>query len=292
MQRSILLTTAAMFAVALAACSNQDPAAETNLAAAPVSSGPIPDFSGTWRGVGDVEPPPEGRGPVAENADYPPQGRRGPEGDFPGQNQTQQMPNPNDPLLQPWAKAQLQAQLERMVAGEIILPAHTMCRPSGTPGNHRVSEPMRILQTATQVTLLYHQGPEIRHIYLDVPHTENPQPTWYGESVGHYENGELVVDTIATNDKTQVDRIFTPHTEAMHVTERFRLIDRDNFEVVYTVTDPMTFTEPWTGVKRYRRVPADGPLGSGFLEQRCSENNMDGLTGEERDIPKDETPDF
>src|SRR5688572_22087503 len=173
MRKSMLFAT---LAVALTACSNNEP---TPAATATVSTGPIPDFSGTWRGQGDVMPPAEGRGPVAENAAYPPQGRRPPEGDFPGQNQTQQMPNPNDPLLKPWAKAQLQAQLERMVAGEIILPAHAMCRPSGTPGNHRVSEPMRILQTPTQVTLLYHQGPEIRHIYLDVPHTQNPKPSWY-----------------------------------------------------------------------------------------------------------------
>ena len=65
---------------------------------------------------------------------------------------------------------------------------------------------------------------QLRRIYLNVPHSSNPQPSWYGESVGHYENGDtLVVDTIGMNDKTYVDNYRTPHTDKLHVVERFTL---------------------------------------------------------------------
>ena len=60
---------------------------------------------------------------------------------------------------------------------------------------------------------------------MNVPHSKNPKPSWYGESVGHYEGDELVVDTIGLNDKTFVDNYRTPHTDQIHVVERFKLIE-------------------------------------------------------------------
>ena len=70
------------------------------------------------------------------------------------------------------------------------------------------------------------QGEQIaRQIYLDVPHSANPKPSWYGELVGHYEGDTLVVDTIGLNSKTFVDHYRTPHTEKLHVVERWRMIE-------------------------------------------------------------------
>ena len=65
---------------------------------------------------------------------------------------------------------------------------------------------------------------QVRHIYLNVPHSANPKPSWYGESVGHYEGGDtLVIDTIGQTDRTFADNYRTPHSEKLHVTERFHL---------------------------------------------------------------------
>ena len=67
---------------------------------------------------------------------------------------------------------------------------------------------------------------QLRRVYLNEPHSANPKPSWYGESVGHYENGDtLVVDTIGMNDRTYVDNYRTPHTTQLHVVERFKLVD-------------------------------------------------------------------
>jgi hypothetical protein len=65
----------------------------------------------------------------------------------------------------------------------------------------------------------------VRHIRMDVAHSKNSGPSWYGESVGHHEGGELVIDTIGPNDETFVDNYRTPHTEQIHVVERSKLID-------------------------------------------------------------------
>ena len=110
---------------------------------------------------------------------------------------------------------------------------------------------------------------QVRHVYLDVPHSPNPKPSWYGESVGHYEGDTLVIDTIGLNSKTFVDYYRTPHTEKLHVVERWRMAnDRQAMEVTFTVDDPDTFNEPWSATRRYRRVERR------FIEDICAENNQ------------------
>ena len=157
---------------------------------------------------------------------------------------------------------------------------------------------IQILQTPTQVTMLNARDHQVRFIHLNVPHTKNPQKSWYGESVGHYENGDtLVVDTIAQNDKTQVDRFGTPHSDQIHVIERYKIsADGRGMDVQFTVTDPGAYTMPWSGLTRFaRRGAAD------WDEQICAENNrfvgtvIIAETGEITTnvaIPTDNTPDF
>src|SRR5258707_7248386 len=90
---------------------------------------------------------------------------------------------------------------------------------------------------------------------MDVPHSENPKPSWYGESVGHYEGDALVIDTIGLNTKTVVDLYRTPHTEKLHVIERWQMTEEGKgLEVVFKVDDPDTFYQPWWGKRRYRRA--------------------------------------
>jgi hypothetical protein len=109
----------------------------------------------------------------------------------------------------------------------------------------------------------------VRHVYLDVQHSAEVKPSWYGESVGRYEGDTLVIDTIGLNTKTFVDNFRTPHSEKLHVVERWKLVDDGKtLEVTFTVDDPETYYQPWSAKQRYRR--AEGPI----LEEVCSENNF------------------
>ena len=127
---------------------------------------------------------------------------------------------------------------------------------------------------------------EVRHIYLDVPHSASPKPSWYGESVGHYEGDTLVVDTIGFNTKTVLDVYRTPHSEKLHVVERWRTVNAGKeLEVTITVEDPDAFYQPWTTRVRDQREQEP------FLEVVCAENNLNfGLF--DFDMPVATKPDF
>ena len=92
---------------------------------------------------------------------------------------------------------------------------------------------------------------------------------WYEESVGHYDGDALVVDTIGLAPKSFVDNYRTPHTDKMHIVERFHLIDGGKqMQIHITVDDPDTFNQPWQGLRTYRRM-------TGALEEEiCAENNQ------------------
>jgi hypothetical protein len=139
----------------------------------------------------------------------------------------------------------------------------------GGAGILNVRGAFELLQTPTQVTIIHPTDQQVRRIYLDVPHSANPGHTWYGESIGHYEGEDtLMVDTIGLNDKTQTDRFGTPHSDQMHVVERYRVAsDHRTIEVQFTVDDPGAFTMPWSARVRFRARP---PV---FEEQVCAENN-------------------
>jgi hypothetical protein len=110
---------------------------------------------------------------------------------------------------------------------------------------------------------------QVRHIYLNASHSSRVSPSWYGESIGHYENGDtLVVDTIGLNDRTFVDNYRTPHTNRLHVTERWRLADAKTIQVSVDVEDPGAFTTPWSARQVYK-LSNEGPL----VEMVCAENN-------------------
>src|SRR3954467_12670287 len=113
---------------------------------------------------------------------------------------------------------------------------------------------MHIIQASREVVLmLTGRGP---HTPLDVPHAVNPIPSWYGESVGRYEGDALVVDTIGMNDKTFVDNYRTPHTTALHVVERFHLVDGGKtLQADIRVEDPGVFNMPWSAKQRWSRRP-------------------------------------
>jgi hypothetical protein len=192
----------------------------------------------------------------------------------------------SNPNLKPWVKEQMKKGNDEVLAGKPAFSARSACTPAGVPGFMAYGgsdEPIFIIQTPRQVWMIYQGNQEVRRIYLDAAHSENPKPSWYGESVGHYEGDTLVIDTIGQNNRTFLDFFRTPHTEKVHVVERWRLVENGRImEVIFTVDDPDTFYAPWTGMRRYRGVDQE------MVEEPCAENNRN----LDLPIPIAEKPDF
>ena len=175
----------------------------------------------------------------------------------------------SNPNLRQWAKDVMKKDNDEIDAGKIQFTANSSCLPSGVPVFMLLPGPFYLLQTPTKVVILEEQNHQVRPIHLNVPHSADVKPSWYGESVGRYEGETLVVDTIGVNTKTVVDSFRTPHTEKLHVVERWHLIDGGNMlEVNITVDDPDTFYRPWQTYQRYQR--GQQPL----EEFICAENNQ------------------
>ncbi len=194
-----------------------------------------------------------------------------------------------NPILQPWAREELRKANEKSLSGRYVAIPKERCLPVGVPAFDVLpATPVYFLQTPKEVTLIWAQNYQARHVYMNVPHSQKVAPTWYGESVGHYEGDALVVDTIGLSTKTYVDNYFTPHTEQLHVVERFRMIDGGKtLEVNVHVEDPGAFTTPWNAIQRYRRMD-NGPM----QETVCLENNDDHFNQGFEPIPTANKPDF
>jgi hypothetical protein len=175
-----------------------------------------------------------------------------------------------NPNIKPWAKEIMKRENEKVLAGGIGYTPRSSCMPAGVPAFmlFPVVEPIFFVQSPKVVLMIFTGDAQIRHVYLDVPHSAHPKPSWYGESVGHYEDDTLVIDTIGFNDKTYVDNFRTPHSDKLHVVERWKLADDKTMRVTFTVEDPDTFNEPWTATYSFHRI--ERPLDD---EEVCAENN-------------------
>ncbi len=190
--------------------------------------------------------------------------------------------------LMPWVKDHMKQDIDEILAGKkSAFTAQSSCVPAGVPFfmGYGGPDPIVFLQTPNEVWMFWHEDNQVRHVYLNIPHSKNLKPSWYGESVGHYEGDSLVIDTIGLNAKTVVDIYRTPHTENLHVVERWHLIDGGKtMEAVFTVDDPGSFYKPWTARRRYRRVDQD------FEEKICAENNQFNVF--DYHVPSAPKPDF
>ena len=146
--------------------------------------------------------------------------------------------------LMPWVREALAKQNALALQGRNGEPREPRCWETGVPAFHLNPGTMYFIQTPKEV-VLFLTG-RMRHVWLNVPHSANLKPSWYGESVGRYEGDTLVVDTIGFNDRTFVDSYRTPHTDKLHVVERFHRVDSDNLEWEATIEDPNVFAKPWT----------------------------------------------
>lgn len=187
------------------------------------------------------------------------------------------------------------------------------CWPGGVPFDFSEG-PTELVQLPDKVIILYSYDHHVRYVRLNQSHPAQVTPSWYGDSVGHYEGDALVVDTVGikVGRYAMVDWYGTPRTEAMHVVERYRMLDyaaaKEGFErdrkehnaalgmanadsrqkylqLQFTVEDKNVFTTPWTATMTYRPGPPN------WVEEVCAENTQ-WYSGKEADVPRADKPDF
>jgi hypothetical protein len=217
------------------------------------------DFSGTW----ESRIPPSGRlgGPMVPNLS----GREAPPlAAFANiaQNIKEGLP------FTPWA-AELRKQ--RMATNSRDNP-DANCLPIGFMQLHTHSQPRKIVQNVNDLVITYEANYGLRNIYTDgrrLP-TNDPQPWWYGYSVGKYDGDALVVETIGLRDDGWLDVNGAPFTSAAKITERFRRPNYGRIEIDITVDDAKAYTKPWTVRVNWRLGADEEPI-----EFVCNENNLD-----------------
>ena len=144
------------------------------------------------------------------------------------------------------------------------------CLPTGIP---RIAPyPWRIVSTPTHIFFLFEGNiHSYRQIFVDGrKHPDDPDPTWYGHSIGRWEGDTLVVDTIGFNDKFWFDFRGHPHTEKLHTIERYTRTDLGHLENKVTIDDPGAYSRPFTVTFTARLRP-----GEELMEYICQENNLD-----------------
>ena len=221
----------------------------------PRTSDGKPDMTGVWQGgsnrVGTWE---EANSPAA-GAEFG-TGRGG-----------TPLPPREPPPYQPWAAKKVLEFYNRR--GIDDPEAHCLA-----PGVPRITTiglfPMEIEQTPKKVIMLYEVFSVFRVIPIGAKHPDDLEPSFMGDSVGHWEGDTLVVDVTSFNDKTWLGPVGSFHTEALHVTERYTRVDYNTIRYDVTMEDPNVFTKPWNTHSTIMLRP-----GTRLREYECSENNAD-----------------
>jgi hypothetical protein len=145
------------------------------------------------------------------------------------------------------------------------------CLPPGVPRMSTTPYPFRIVQTPGLTVIVYEGGAHVwRQIFTDGrPHPKDPNPSWLGDSIGHWEDDTLVIDTIAHNGLTWIDAAGIPASDQLHVTERIRRPDLGHLEIEHIIEDPKTFTRPWKFTTHPQMLSGE------LMEYICQENNKD-----------------
>ena len=251
---------------------------------AAAQSNDVPDFSSNataWQtgNGGDYAAVPGSPSPMRQDPAHPFVGNGQ------GKQPTYRIGDLSNPNIKQWARDVMKKDNDEVLAGKIAYTPASSCKPAGVPAINLQGGPFYFVQAPKEVVILLEQDHHVRHVYLDVPHSAKPKPSWFGESIGHYENGDtLVVDTIGLNNKSFVDAYRTPHTEKLHVVERFHLTDGGKaMEVAMTIEDPDTYNQPWQAMRKYNRTTGT------LMEEACAENNLHLF---DYHIPEAQRPDF
>jgi hypothetical protein len=142
------------------------------------------------------------------------------------------------------------------------------CLPFGAMRSMNSPDPIQFIQNAPFLALLYEQNTWFKLIPIDGRPHNNDVPSWFGDSVGHWEGDTLVVNTNNFNGKTRLDTIGHPHSDQLELTERFTRTDLGHMSYEVTIHDPKTYTEDW-GNKRTFTLRTDTHI----MEYSCEENN-------------------
>ena len=161
------------------------------------------------------------------------------------------------PPLQPWAKAAYDENREGTEGwGHDEMDPTTYCMPLGVPRIFSLNNPFEILQTSSQVYMLFENQQMQRRIYLDGRKLPESYPLSYmGFATGRYDGDTLVVETAGITEMSWIDQGGTPHTDALRVTERIRRADPKTLEIEFLFDDPKAFTRPWGAKKTYELKP-------------------------------------
>jgi hypothetical protein len=274
----------------------------------------VPDFSGIWNhpGIPGFEPLATGptslvnlkrrEGGVANN--------RVLVGDY------------RNPILKPETAATVKKFGEIELGNSSYPTPRNQCWPGGVPFEF-TNTGLMLLQRPEEVLLLYRGDHQVRHVRMNQRHPAKLVPSWYGDSVGHYEGDTLVVDTVGVKigPYAMVDWYGTPHSAALHVVERYRVLDyaaakeglersaRENFipfppnpketdkflQLLFTVEDPAVFTTPWSATVTYlsmNSLPSGARQSPVWEEDVCAENLNKYGTEKDPEVPTAMQPGF
>jgi len=232
-----------------------------------------PDMTGVWQG-GSTRPGTweEANGPGGLGGPPPARGGNGA-----GRGPAPQRPEP--PPYQEWAKSKVQESFNRRAIDD----PDARCLMAGIPRSTTIGLfPMQIVQTPTQVVMLYEVFHAFRVIPINAKHPDDLEPSYMGDSVAHWEGDTLVVDVTSFNDKTWIGPVGSFHSDQMHVTERYTRINYDRINYDVSVEDPKVLTKPWVIHSSIMLRP-----GTRLREYECNEDNTDIQHYEE--LLKDET---
>jgi hypothetical protein len=224
-----------------------------------------------------------------------------------------------NPILKPAAAEAVRKAGTISKTGENFPTPSNQCWPMAPPNIWR-SMGMEVVQRKDVVTILYNVDAFFRTVRIGGTHPGRITPSWYGDSIGHYEGDTLIIDTVGIKPGrySMVDNYGSPQTDSLHVVERIRLIDGDaakraaaeterlagrvelemggasidenylgkGLQVVFTVDDPAVFTMPWSAAVTYRRAQGD------WDERICADNPHNPISGKDADVPLAEKPDF
>jgi hypothetical protein len=274
----------------------------------------IPDFSGTWAHpfLNGLEPPLSGPGPVTNRVR-----RTGPQAGVGSINQL--VGDYSNPILQPWAAEVVKKLGESSLASKDYPTPRNQCWPEQVPFVF-INFGMQLLQQPDRITILYPFDHQFRQVRLNQPHPVYVTPSWYGDSVGHYEGDTLVIDTVGikVGPLSMIDWYGTPFTEALHLVERYRLLDYENtikaiewaakehfqndnpyngpavdpnykgkgLQIQLIVVDEGAFTMPWSAAVTFRRSSEE------WRERVCAENPHVYYAGKDAAVPRADKPDF
>jgi hypothetical protein len=272
----------------------------------------VPDLSGNWaRPYIGFEPPLSGPGPVVNRSRVRGQS-----------NLSQFVGDYTSPILKPHAAEIVKKHGEIELSGTAAPNPSNQCLPMSPPYILQRQQ-IQLVQQDHQITILYAEDHQVRRVRLNSQHPSHVIPSWYGDSIGWFEGDTLVVDTVGIKKgpHSMIDSYGTPYSEAMHLIERYRLIDYDAgkaaaarsekenrrlladsltgngvgidteytgkaLQVEFTVDDPNVFTMPWSATTTYWRSSGD------FVERACAENVNEYYAGQAAAVPTAKAPDF